>query len=187
LGAAITVWGSVWIINLQASKKAARDKANLLSFLAMLESRLQFTKSEEALAKFVMDRDVPRLINLCALVLEMADLLSTSAVADAAEGYRQLYTLHRLRRVLKIWSHVFARYADIPYTDFYILASPKDFEEAVEKLIVPTTIIRASVHMYIAEITGRNAFMEEVKKSTEGMSQTWNPDHPYLPVESKDF
>lgn len=137
LGAAITVWGSIWVINYQSWKRAKRDKANLLSFLAILETRLQFVKSDEALAEFIKARDVPGFLNRCALILEMAELLDSPAVAEAAEGYRQLYALHRLRRALKVWSHVFAEHADLPYTDFYKLASPKDFEAAVSKIWCP--------------------------------------------------
>lgn len=185
LGAAITVWGSVYVVNYQARKRAKRDKDNLLSFLAMLEARLQFTSSDEALNEFVTRRDVPGFINRCALVVEMAELLDSPAVAEAAEGYRQLYVLHRLRRLLKVWAPAFAEYADLPFTDFYILASAQDFDRAVAKVVKPAAIIRASVHIYIAEMTGRNVFLEEIAQQTEGMNQTWDPDYPYVPdVES---
>lgn len=181
LGAALTVLGSIWVINHQDRRRAKRDKANLLSFLAMLEARLAFTKSDEALAEFVAGRDVPGLINRCALVLEMAELLNTPAVAEAAEGYRQLYALHKLRRVLKVLSPQFEAYADIPYTDFYKLASPYDFEKAVGGLVVPSAIIRGWVHLYITEITGQNVFLEEIYKQNPGMSRTWDPDHVVVP------
>jgi hypothetical protein len=181
LGAAITVWGSIWVINHQAWKRARRDKANLLSFLSMLEARLQFTKSDEALAEFVNSRDVPGLINRCALILEMAELLNTPAVAEAAEGYRQLYALHKLRRALKVWSGPFEAYADIPYTDFYILSSLEDFDEAVGKLVVPSMIIRASIHLYVAELTGRNILLEEIYAQNPGEGRSWDPDKVYIP------
>lgn len=90
LGAAITVWGSIWVINYQAWKKAKRDKANLLSFLSILEARLQFVQSNETLMAFAKGRDVPGFVNRCALILEMSELLESPAVAEAAEGYRQL-------------------------------------------------------------------------------------------------
>jgi hypothetical protein len=180
LGAAITVLGSIWVINHQAWKRAARDKANLLSFLAMLEARLQFTRSDEELAEFVASRDVPGLINRCALILEMADLLDTPAVAEAADGFQQVYLLHRLRRVLKVWSPPFAAYADMPYTDFYLLASPEEFEEAVAKLVMPAAIIRAAVHLYICQITGRNLILEELMAEYPE-NQTWDPDRVFVP------
>jgi hypothetical protein len=66
LGAGITVIGSIWVINYQAWKRAKRDKANLLSFLAMLEERLSFVKNDEVLEDFIDRRDVPGLINRCA-------------------------------------------------------------------------------------------------------------------------
>ncbi len=181
LGAAITVIGSIWVINYQAWKRAKRDKANLLSFLAMLEERLSFVKSDEALDEFIIRRDVPGFINRCALVLEMTDLLNTNAVSEAAEGYRQLYILHKLRRSLTVWGSIYKSYADIPYTDFHTLASPDDFQAAVISLVVPTTIIRGSVHLYIAEITGRNIFLEEIKQFSGGTIPNWNPDNPITP------
>ena len=181
LGSAMTIWGAVWIVTYQSRKKTARDRGVLLSFLAILETRLQFTKNEETLAAYLKERDVPGFINRCALILEMDDLLNTPAVADAAEGYRQLYSLHRLRRALRTWRHVFEPYADIPYTDFHRLAAPPDFLEAVNKITVPATIIRASIHLYVADITGRNIFLEEVTAMAGGIPQKWDPDNPYRP------
>jgi pimeloyl-ACP methyl ester carboxylesterase len=113
----------------------------------------------------------------------MTELLNTNAVSEAAEGYRQLYALHRLRRILSIWGSAFSAYADIPYTDFHILASSEDFRAAVAKLVVPTMIIRGSVHLYIAEITGRNIFLEEMKQFSGGAIPDWDPDNPIIPSE----
>lgn len=180
VGAGITVVGSLWVLNRQASKKAERDKANLLSFLAILEGRWAFTRSDVELSEFIACRDVPGLVNRCALILEMADLLESSAVAEAAAGYRQLYALHRLRRTLKVWSPSFSPYADIPFTDFYTLAEPEAFEEVVSKLVVPAAIVRGAVHLYIAEITGRNQFLEEIE-AEHGTKGAWDPDAPFFP------
>jgi hypothetical protein len=180
LGAGLTVLGSLWVLNRQTSQRAVRDRNNLLSFLAILEGRWAFTRSESELSEFVAGRDVPGLINRCALILEMADLLNSPAVAEAAVGYRQLYALHRLRRVLKVWSPAFEPYADIPYTDFYTLAEPEAFEAVVSELFVPAAIIRGSVHLYIAEITGRNLFLEEIE-TQHGTKGSWDPDAPFIP------
>lgn len=181
LGAAITVLGSIWVISYQARKRANRDKAHLLSFLAMLEARLAFTRSDEALAEFVASRDVPGLINRCALVLEMADLLNTPAVAEAASGFQQVYLLHRLRRILKVWSPPFEQYADVAFADFHTLASNRDFDEAVAKIVMPAAIIRAAIHLYISSITGRNVVLQEIQIQNPGASPTWNPDEVYVP------
>ena len=180
LGAGISVIGSLWVLNRQAAKKAARDKANLLSFLAILEGRWAFTRSHAELSEFIAGRDVPGLINRCALILEMADLLESPAVAEAAVGYRQLYALHRLRRILKVWSPSFSPYADIPFTDFYALAEPEAFEEVVSRLVVPAAIVRGAVHLYVAEITGRNLFLEEIE-AEHGTKGAWDPDAPFVP------
>jgi hypothetical protein len=180
LGAGITVLGSLWVVRRQSSSRARRDKANLLSFLAILEGRWAFTRSHAELSEFLTNRDVPGLINRCALVLEMADLLDSPAVAEAAAGYRQLYALHRLRRTLRVWSPSFIPYADIPFTDFYTLSAPEAFEEAVSKLIAPAVIVRGAVHLYVAEITGRNLFLEEIE-TEHGPISKWDPDKPFVP------
>jgi hypothetical protein len=184
LGAAITVLGSIWVINYQSWKRARRDKANLLSFLAMLEARLQFTRSDEDLREFIASRDVPGLINRCALILEMADLLATPAVAEAADGFQQVYLLHRLRRILRVWSPPFQDYADIPYQDFYLLSEPDAFEEAVSKIVMPAAIIRAAVHLYVAQLTGRNILLEEIATQNPGQSLVWDPDKVFVPSTS---
>jgi hypothetical protein len=181
IGAAITVWGSFAVITHNAKKRVVRDKANLLSFLAIMEERLKFASSDELLANFLADRDVPGLINRCALVVEMRDLLNSQAVAEAAEGFQQFYALHRLKRQLSVWSHKFEPYADIPYTDFYKLAPPNEFERVVEQLVVPVNIIRASVHLFVSIITGRNMVLEEIAQQNGGEIGKWNPDAPYIP------
>lgn len=181
VGAALTILGSIWVINYQAWRRRRRDRANLLSFLSMLEERLQFTRSDEDLAQFMEGRDVPGLINRCALILEMSELLETPAVAEAADGFQQVYLLHRLRRILKVWSPPFADYADIPYTDFYLLAEPESFEEAVAKLVIPAAIIRGAVHLYIAQLTGRNVLLEEIAAQNPERPQEWDPDNVMFP------
>jgi hypothetical protein len=181
LGAAITVWGSIWVINYQARKKITRDKSILLSFLAIMETRLQWARDEPSIQQFLQARDVPGFINRCALIIEMQELLNSDAVAEAAEGYDQLYTLHRLKRAMRVWAHAFEPYADIPYTDFYKLASVQQFETAVDSVIVPTNIVRASLHLYVATITGQNMVLDEITRQNDGEIPVWNPDQPYVP------
>jgi hypothetical protein len=161
-GAAITMLGSIWVLNHRAWKRTSRDKANLLAFLAMLEGRLQFASSDGDRAAFAASRDVAGLTERCALVLEMADLLDTPAVAEAADGFRQVYLLHRLRRALKLWSPRFAPYADMPPADFYLLTEHEVFEEAVAKLAIPAALIRDALCRYIAGLDGRDAPPEQI-------------------------
>jgi hypothetical protein len=161
-GAAITVLGSIWVLNHRAWKRMARDKAHLRSFLNMLETRLQFARSDGDKAAFAASRDVSGLIDRCALVLEMADLLDTPAVAETADGFQQVYLLHRLRRALKLWSPPFAPYADMPPADFYLLTEHEVFEEAVAKLAIPAAVIREAVCRCIAGLDGREVAPEEI-------------------------
>ena len=177
IGAAVSVLGTLWVANRRVNKLAKKNRSNLLSFLAMLEAKLNFTSSSEKLDEYIAQRNVPSFINGCALVLEMTELLETSAVADAAKGYRELYILHRLRRILKVWSLNFANYADIPFPDFYKISEPEDFRAAVDNVVIPATIIRGSVHLYMAEIAGKNVMLEEIaQQHPEEMARGWDPD-----------
>jgi hypothetical protein len=115
----------------------------------------------------------------------MADLLATPAVEEAADGFQQVYLLHRLRRILKVWSPSFEDYADIPYQDFYLLSEPEPFEDAVSKVVMPAAIIRAAVHLYVSQLTGRNILLEEIAAQNPGQSLVWDPDKVFVPSTSK--